>query len=236
MTAPGRPRDDLPTAEARGPWRLVVCDLDGTLVVGTSVARHLDAWMGRGRTVDGLERRMAAGELSNTQVAELYAPGFRGIPRAEAESALDDVPCLQDIPAGVGLLREQGVDAVVATTGWSFGAARLASLWGFSGSYGVGLEVDAATGRFTGRVDRPFEAEDKVRVAVERSRALGAGLDQVVAIGDGASDLPLLRACGFAVALNASDDARAAADVAVEGASLLDALAAVPGLLRATPV
>jgi len=56
-------------------------------------------------------------------------------------------------------------------------------------------------------------------------------MDQVVAIGDGRSDLPLFRAVGFSVALNASSEARAAASITVEETSFLAALDAVPHLL-----
>jgi hypothetical protein len=57
-------------------------------------------------------------------------------------------------------------------------------------------------------------------------------MNQVVAIGDGRSDLPMFDAAGFSVGLNASPAARAAASVSVDSHSFLDALRAVPGLLN----
>src|SRR3954469_703729 len=59
------------------PWRLVVADLDGTLVTGTTACAHLDAWIGHGPVIQDLERRFASGEITNTQVAESYAPFYR---------------------------------------------------------------------------------------------------------------------------------------------------------------
>lgn len=56
-------------------------------------------------------------------------------------------------------------------------------------------------------------------------------MDQVVAIGDSRSDLPLFEAVGFSVALNGTRDARAAASTAVDSSSFLAALHAVPELL-----
>jgi len=56
-------------------------------------------------------------------------------------------------------------------------------------------------------------------------------MEQVVAIGDGFSDLPLFSVVGFSVALNASPEARAAASATVAGRSFVDALAVVPGLI-----
>ena len=65
----------------------------------------------------------------------------------------------------------------------------------------------------------------------EHCRRLGIGMEQVVAIGDSRSDLPLFAATGFSVALNASSEARSAACVAVDDTSFLAALRAVPDLL-----
>lgn len=213
------------------PWRLLVADLDGTLVTGTTVAAHLDDWIGHGPVIRNLERRFASGEITNTQVAERYAPFYRDIALADAAAAITHIPSLDDITLGVSLLDDRGIEAVIATAGWSFGAEALADLWGFSGALGVDLEVDDATGLFTGRVGRHCEPEDKVTFVAEQCRRLGVGLDQVVAIGDGRSDLPLFRAVGFSVAINASAEAQAAASATVDGQSFLDALAAVPGLL-----
>jgi phosphoserine phosphatase len=85
--------------------------------------------------------------------------------------------------------------------------------------------VSTGTRRGTGHV------VDKVTFVAEQCERLGVGLDQVVAIGDGRSDLPLFHSVGFSVAVNASSEARAAASATVDSQSFLDALTAVPGLL-----
>jgi phosphoserine phosphatase len=214
-----------------GPWRLVVADLDGTLVTGTTACVHLDDWIGHGPVIEDLERRFASGEITNTQVAESYAPYYRDIALADATAVMAQIPSLDDIALGVSLLGRRGIEAVIATVSWSFAAAALADLWGFTRVRGADLEVDDATGRFTGRVSRHCEPEDKVTFVAEQCQRLGVGPDQVVAIGDGRSDLPLFHSVGFSVAINASSEVQAAASASVDSQSLLAALTAVPGLL-----
>jgi phosphoserine phosphatase len=216
---------------SKGPWRLVVADLDGTLVVGTTAAVHLDGWIGHGHVIQDFERLFASGELTNTEVADRYAPFYQGIALAEAAAAMAQIPSLEDIALGVSLLNRCGIEAVIATAGWSFAARALADLWGFADVRGVDLEVDDETGLFTGRVGRHCEPEDKVTFVAERCLRLGVGLDQVVAVGDGRSDLPLFDAVGFSVAINASPAVQAAASTSVDSLSFIDALVAVPGLL-----
>jgi phosphoserine phosphatase len=213
------------------PWRLVVSDLDGTLVTGTTALNHLGAWIGHEAIVEGLEDRFARGEVSDREVAEGYAPYYRGVALADAVEVMSRIPSIDDIGLGVAMLRHRSVEAFIATVSWSFAAQALADLWDFSQVCGADLELDGASGVFTGRVARHFEPEDKVAYVAEHCRRAGIGMDQVVAIGDGRSDLPLFRAVGFSVALNASSEARAAASITVEETSFLAALHAVPHLL-----
>jgi phosphoserine phosphatase len=93
------------------------------------------------------------------------------------------------------------------------------------------MHVDG-DGTLAGRVAEYFEPEDKVAFLRDYCEPRGLSMNQVVAIGDGRSDLPMFAATGFSVALNASPAARAAASVSVDSQSFLDALRAVPGLLN----
>lgn len=211
------------------PWRLVVSDMDGTLVTGTTACTHLGAWIGHA-AIEDLEERFARGGISDREVAEDYAPFYKGIALADAVEVMSGISSIDDIGLGVAMLRQRSVEAFIATVSWSFAARALADLWGFSQVCGADLE-QRASGLFTGRVSRHFEPEEKVAFVAEHCRRAEIGMEQVVAIGDGRSDLPLFKAVGFSVALNASSDARAAASIAVEEASFLAALHAVPDLL-----
>jgi phosphoserine phosphatase len=79
-------------------------------------------------------------------------------------------------------------------------------------------------GRLTGEVAAHFGENDKTRNVRHYARRHGFGLDQCVAIGDSRSDLPLFGAVGRAIALNATDDARRVAHVAIDSKDLRDVL------------
>lgn len=215
---------------SRHPWRLVVADMDGTLVSGTTALTHLSTWLGHEPLVEGLEDKLARGLISDREVAEMYALSYQGVALADAADAMSRIASIEDIAAGVAMLRRRSVEAFIATVSWSFAARALADTWGFSQVCGADLELDEVSGRFTGRVARHFRPDDKAAYVKQHCQRAGIGMDQVVAIGDSRSDLPLFEAVGFSVALNATQDARAAATVAVNGPSFLRALRAVPGL------
>ena len=139
-------------------------------------------------------------------------------------------PCIDDIREGVEQLAARGVDAVLCTVAWSFVAQCVADRFGFTAVSGAVMQVDG-DGLLAGRVAQYFEPEDKVAFLRDYCESRDLSMSQVVAIGDGRSDLPMFDAAGFSVGLNASPAARAAASVAVDSHSFLDALRAVPGLL-----
>ncbi|HEY3143291.1 MAG TPA: HAD-IB family phosphatase [Acidimicrobiales bacterium] len=212
-------------------WAVVAVDLDGTLITETTACLHLGDWIGHRSVIEELERRFVLGEIDSAAVADGDAPYYAGRTVDDVTLAMASVPCLSDIDEGVRCLNRKGISALICTVSWTFAAQCLADRFGFVAVSGTVMGVDA-DGRLSGRVERYFEPEDKVAFVRDHCTANGFGLDQVVAIGDGRSDVPLFRAAGFSVALNASQDARAASSVAVESRSFMEALRVVPGLLR----
>src|SRR5207247_1902026 len=140
-------------------------------------------------------------------------------------------PGIEELRGGVEQLASRGVDALLCTVTWSFAAQCVADQFGFSAVSGTVMHVDG-DGILAGRVAQYFEPEDKVAFLRDYCESRNVSMNQVVAIGDGQSDLPMFDAAGFSVGLNASPAARAAASVSVDSHSFLDALRAVPGLLN----
>lgn len=211
-------------------WAVVAVDLDGTLIHGTTACLHLGDWIGHRPVIEELERRFAEGEIQNADVADGDAPYYTGRSIAEVAEVMDAAPCIDDIGEGVKQLASRGVDALLCTVTWSFVAQCVADRFGFSAVSGTVMQVDG-DGVLAGRVAQYFEPEDKVVFLRDYCEARDLGMHQLIAIGDGRSDLPMFRAAGFSVALNASPAARSAASVSVESRSFLDALRAVPGLI-----
>ena len=211
-------------------WAVVAVDLDGTLIHGTTASLHLGAWIGHLAVIEALERRFAAGEIASADVADGDAPYYAGRSIAEVVDAMAEAPCIDDIRAGVEQLASRGVDALLCTVAWSFAAQCVADRFGFSAVSGTVMHVDG-DGILAGRVAQYFEPQDKVAFLRDYCESRDLRMNQVVAIGDGRSDLPMFDVVGFSVGLNASPTARAAASASVDSHSFLDALRAVPGLL-----
>lgn len=92
-----------------------------------------------------------------------------------------------------------------------------------------GTAMEVTTGLLTGQVARHFSEFDNCDFVPRWCEERATSLDEVVAVGDSRSDLPLFSVVGRSVALNATPDARAAADEALDTEDLRDVLPFVRG-------
>lgn len=211
-------------------WRLACFDLDGTLVVGTSVCLHLADKLGHLNLLRRLEDRYASGEISNAVVAGELGPYYAGLSLNEIEGHLSDVPMIDGVPSVLGTLKEKGIESLICTVSWRFVAQMLAKRYGFVDASGCELPVDEQ-GLLGGNVSKHFDEYDKLDFVKSYCTDRRIPLSQVFAVGDSRSDIPLFGAVGFSVALNATAAAKAAASLAIETEDLNSVLEVVPGLL-----
>jgi phosphoserine phosphatase len=201
---------------------VVVFDLDGTLLRGTTISLYLAERMGRGATVADLERRFGAHEISNRVLADTTAAWFEGRDHASVWEELAGAPWIGGVAETVHDLRAGCSRVLLATVTWRFAAEMLQRRYGFDGVCGTGMGTDG--GRLSGRVSRYFDEFDKLAWVERWCARRGIDMAAVAAVGDSRSDVPLFDRVGLAIALNASEDARAAAGRSLETEDLRDVL------------
>jgi phosphoserine phosphatase len=203
-----------------------VCfDLDGTLLLGTTVSIFTAERLGRTGELMGLEERYAAGEIPSSAVADATARWFEGVPVAEVERWLEEAPWIPGVDGTLSVLKERGIRVVLGTVTWQFAAEALRKRHGFEAVSGT--EMGSAGAVLSGRVSRHFDEHDKLRFVEGYCRGLGVPMSRCAAVGDSRSDVPLFEKAGLAVAVNATPAARAAADLSVDTDDLRDVLPAL---------
>lgn len=204
--------------------RVVAFDLDGTLLPGTSVSLMLAEHVGRLGDMLLLDRAFAAGEISNRAASERCADWFAGLTLVDVADVLVSAPWISGVAETVAALGEAGRRVLLATISWRFAADIVAERFGFEATCGAEMALNAGC-VLSGMVTRFFEPEDKARFVEDWTARHGYQMSQVAAVGDARSDLPLFAAAGWSLALNASPDARAAAEHVIDTEDLRSFLA-----------
>lgn len=122
-------------------------------------------------------------------------------------------------------LRRIGCKTAVLSGGFIPLTQWLADQLGIDYAYANSLTSDAAGEKLTGEVVGTIvDAQRKRELLLEIAEKELASLEQVVAIGDGANDLLMLKAAGLGVAFNAKPLVQMEAKARLNGESLLDLL------------
>jgi phosphoserine phosphatase len=203
--------------------RVVVFDLDGTLLRGATVSLLLARWLGREPDIAELERRFHAHEISNRVVADTSAAWLAGKHTADVWQVLMNGAWISGMTETFQRLADAGVSLLLATITWRFAAEMLRERYGFVAVSGTEMQV--TNGVLSGRVTRYFDEHDKLRFVDSWCAENGFSMGDVAAVGDSRSDLPLFRRAGMSVALNATPDAREAASHVLDTDDLRDVLA-----------
>lgn len=209
---------------------LIFFDIDGTLTRGVNSGTFVAEHLGIGEEMRAAEEAYARSEMDNAAVCRVDAAGYAGLRVGDVEAWLGDMPLIDGIAPALAMCREVGLEPYLASCTWSYIGAYLARRFGFAGWCGPELEV--VDGVFTGRVARDADERAKPAFARERASALGVDLAACLAVGDSRSDVPLFRTVGASLALNASDEARAAATHVWDGADLAEAIRCFLGEAR----
>jgi phosphoserine phosphatase len=211
----------------------VFFDVDGTLVPSTSSGRHLAGHLGHPEINHQAEAGYGDGSLTSAESAILDARGWAGWTPGQVDGFLTTLPLLDGIAETVRWCRAHDLVPVLATLAWDAVGRHLCRRFDFDRACGPSLEI--VDGRYSGAVATQFDETDKRDFALGVAASLGVDPANCAAIGDGRSDVPLFQAVGYAVALNGTPAARAAAHVAIEATDLRAVIPYLSGLFDVPP-
>ena len=203
--------------------RLVSFDLDDTLIRGIHSVLLPCILNGKEKECVAIDEKEAAGALDYISADYLKAELFEGLPITRiAESFLDIAHPLDDIKNVVDVLHQKDTLCIVITVGPIQVAKAVCDIYGFDDCYGS--EYEEADGLFTGRISNYLSAENKVECLRDICRRYDVVPDDCIAVGDGATDIPVFEYCGKSIAINASAYVQSKATYSVDTQNLTDIL------------
>lgn len=190
--------------------RLVVMDLDSTLIQA-EVIDELAKLVGAGEAVRRITARAMNGDLDfRTALAQRVAL-LKGITAGQLDRLAESLPLTPGAETLIRVLKRLGYRTAIISSGFSYFSERIKARLGLDYAYANTLEMEGGT--LTGEVREPIiDGELKAEILAEIARQENLRLDQVIAVGDGANDLPMLSLAGLGIAFNAKPKVRAAAE------------------------
>ena len=202
---------------------LVAFDFDGTLS-DSEMTVLLGEQAGVADEIADITQLAMNDELSYAESLRARAELLAGLPEADVAAALDRVELRSGAADVVAALRAADHRVAVLTGGFERGVERALS------AAGVDADVDAVVanrlpsrdGALTGGVEGPLVEGTKDDALEELAADLG--VDETVAVGDGANDLPMLEVAGLAVGYEPKPAVEPLCDVVVDSMADLRAL------------
>ena len=181
--------------------RLVAFDMDSTLIEA-EVIDELARLAGVGEQVSAITERAMRGELDFAASFRERVALLKGLP----ESALQEVAANLRITEGarhlISTLRALGYRTAILSGGFTYFAHWLQRQLGID--YVHANELEIAQGVVTGNVSGVIvDGERKAALLRQLASREGIDLQQVIAVGDGANDLPMLSIAGLGIAFRA---------------------------------
>lgn len=182
--------------------RVLIADMDSTMIQQECIDELADE-AGVGAHVAAITARAMNGELDFEAALRERVGLLRGLPEGVIADVIRDRLTL--MPGGAALvatMRANGGYAALVSGGFTAFTSAVAARLGFDEHRANTLEI--ADGRLTGTVAGPILGRAaKVHALQEICGRLRIGVDQAIAVGDGANDLGMLGLAGAGVALHA---------------------------------
>ena len=216
------------TTKALADFKLIAFDMDSTLINIECVDEIADA-AGRKAEVAAITEAAMRGEITDYKESlRRRVALLKGVSVASMDGVYRERLKLNPGAAElVNACKKAGLKTLLVSGGFTFFTDRIRDELGmdYTRSNVLGVENGFLTGQ---TVDQPWgdicDGDEKRKMVLETCALLGITPADVIAVGDGANDLPMMRLCseagGLSVAFHAKPAVRAQAMVAINEGGL----------------
>jgi phosphoserine phosphatase len=198
--------------------RLVVFDMDSTLIQ-VEVIDELAKIAGVGEQVAAITAAAMRGELDFKQSLTQRVALLRGLDERVLAELAAQLPLMEGAERVTQTLKQLGYKIGIISGGFDYFGRHLQQQLGFDYLFANRLEIEE--GRLTGRVEGEIIDGPKKAALLGNIAALEKlSLEQTIAVGDGANDIPMLSMAGMGVAFHAKPIVREQAGRAISNLGL----------------
>ncbi len=187
--------------------RLICFDMDSTLIK-TEVIDELADRAGVGSQVRAITEQAMRGEIDFTESFTRRVALLKGLDEGVMRDIAEHLPIMDGAERLMGILKKIGMKIAILSGGFTYFGEYLKQKFGIDYVYANELEIKDGklTGRYVGDVVDGRRKAELLRLIAQVERI---NLEQVIAVGDGANDLPMLNLAGLGIAFHAKPKVKA---------------------------
>ncbi|GAA4763798.1 phosphoserine phosphatase SerB [Stakelama sediminis] len=210
--------------------RLLVADMDSTMITVECIDELAD-YAGIKAEIAAVTERAMRGELDFASALDARVALLKDLSAQAIGQCLEERVRITDGAVTlIRTMRARGAHTVLVSGGFTHFAEPVGRAIGFDRM--VANRLGIAEDKLTGLVEKPIvDSSTKLSVLEEERKARGLAIEQVLAVGDGANDLNMIRAAGLGVAYHAKPVVAAAAGARIDHTDL-SALLYAQGIAR----
>jgi phosphoserine phosphatase len=199
VSLPGIDAVVLPSANRRK--RLLVADMESTMIENEMLDELAD-FLGLREKIAGITARAMNGELDFAAALNERVALLKGLPVAKLDEAAKRIRYTPGGATLVATMKKHGATCALVSGGFTYFTAMVKKALGFDSDAANTLKHDGQT--LAGTVELPILGKEAKLATLERLCVeRGLSVDEALTVGDGANDLPMLKAAGLGVAFHA---------------------------------
>ena len=182
--------------------RLICFDMDSTLIQ-TEVIDELAKYAGVGKQVKEITESAMRGEIDFKESFTRRVSLLKGLDARVMQEIAENLPMTEGLERVMLALKKYGYKIAILSGGFTYFGQYLQRKFNIDYVYANELEVDddgKLTGHYVGEIVDGRRKAELLRLIAQVEKL---DLEQTIAVGDGANDLPMLSLAGLGIAFHA---------------------------------